>query len=286
MSPKYKKLIISISIISIVLILGGIFYYINNVQVYNKTLADANNAVATEEYDKAITLYEEALNYKKDPDVNEKIDLAKLLIKSKEIYETAIKQTTDKKYLEAIESFKKVDKQDTKRYPVVQSKISECKNLYISDNLKSANDYLANNKFDEANKYLDNILKLDVNNADAKKVKDVIAKAIQKQKDDAAAIQAKVVAEAKAKTVASNQGITEQQAIQIVKQIFKHDTIYESEGIIKLNGLDFYNIHVYSIVSNPGEYSHTATTAWCAVQKNNGKVYNWVVDGDLTTPLN
>lgn len=289
MNMTKKKAIILISIIIIGIILVT-FYYINKTQIYNKTVTFANNAVANEEYDKAITLYEEALNYKKDPDVNKKIVLANLLIKSKATYDTAIKQSTDKDYLVAINNFKKVDKQDTKRYSIAQSKVSECKKLYITDNLKGANDNLASNKFDVANKYIDNILKLDANNVDAKNVKTNVAKAIQKQKDDAAAaIQAKAIAEAKAKVVASNQGITEQQAIQMVKQIFKNNTIYESEGIQKQNGLDFYYIHVYSIISypdHPEEGSHTATTAWCMVQKNNGKVYNSILDPDLRTPLN
>ncbi|MBX4261563.1 hypothetical protein KTC96_02565 [Clostridium estertheticum] len=164
-----KKLIILILIIIIGLIFAT-FYYMNKAQVYNKTLSSANKAVATEEYDKAITLYEEALNYKKDSDVNKKIVLANLLIKSKAIYNTAIKQATNKDYIGAVNSFKKVDKQDTKRYSLAQNKVSELTKLYIADNLKGANDNLASSKFDEANKYLDNIFKLDAKNVDAKKL--------------------------------------------------------------------------------------------------------------------
>lgn len=87
----------------------------------------------------------------------------------------------------------------------------------------------------------------------------------------------------------NNKSITEQQAIQSVKQLYKYSALYESEGIRKQNGLDYYYIHAYSIVSypdHPEEGSHTATEAWCMVQKNNGKVYNEIMDPGLTTPLN
>ncbi|MBW9172494.1 hypothetical protein K2F43_14890 [Clostridium estertheticum] len=190
-----KKLIILILIIIIGLIFAT-FYYMNKSQVYNKTLSSATKAVATEEYDKAITLYEEALNYKKDSDVNKKIVLANLLIKSKATYNTAIKQATNKDYIGAVNSFKKVDKQDTKRYSLAQNKVSELTKLYIADNLKGANDNLSSSKFDEANKYLDSIFKVDANNVDAKIVKANLEKAIQKQKDDVE-IQANAESEAK-----------------------------------------------------------------------------------------
>ena len=180
-----KRVIILISII-IVGVIFVTFYYMNKAQVYNKTLTAANKAVVIEEYNKAITLYEEALNYKKDPEVNKKISFAKLLIKSKATYAVAIKQTTDKNYLEAIDNFKKVDKQDSKRYSIAQSKISECTKLYVEDNIERAKDYLISGKFDEANKALDNIFKLEVNNANVDKVKAYIKKEIQKQIDEAA----------------------------------------------------------------------------------------------------
>jgi len=185
-----KRVIILISII-IVGVIFVTFYYMNKAQVYNKTLTAANKAVVTEEYNKAITLYEDALNYKKDTEVNKKIALVNLLIKSKATYAAAIKQTTDKNYLGAIDNFKKVDKQDTKRYTIAQSKISECTKLYVEDNIKRAKDYLVSGKFDEANKALDNIFKLQVNNVNVDKVKAYIKKAIQKQKDEAA--QAKAI---------------------------------------------------------------------------------------------
>lgn len=279
MTIKKKVLIISVSIL-IILSATGLYYYFNKIKPYNDAMNNASKAIVSEDYDNAIAVYTEALSYKNNSDANKKIELAKLLKKSKSIYSTAIKQTADKKYLEAIDNFKKVDKQDSKRYSTAQSKVSKCKKLYIADNLKSANDNLANNKFNEANKYLDNIFKIDSNNTDAKKVKDNVAKVIQKQKDDAAAaaIQAKA-------TQNKNKSITKQQAIQIVKQIYKNVQLYEFDHMEKQNGLDFYCIHVYEFV-NDIEGGHTATIAWCMVQKNNGKAYDMILDTNLTTPLN
>ena len=56
-----------------------------------------------------------------------------MLKTSKEVYDTAINQLSDKQYLEAIDTFKKVDKQDIKRYSDSEKKIVECKKSYQKD---------------------------------------------------------------------------------------------------------------------------------------------------------
>lgn len=183
MNIKNKALISSV-IILIIVFLSCCYYYISRVQPYNQFLNHANQAMSSEKYDKAVILYSKALNYKKDSEVSKKIELSELLKMSKETYDTAIQFMNNKDYLAAINSFKKVAKQDSKRYSNAQDKISECTKSFIAENLKSANENFTNNKFDQANTYLNNILKVDANNSDAKKLKDSIEQAIQKQKEN------------------------------------------------------------------------------------------------------
>lgn len=195
MSVKNKVLISSSIILFIVFVVGS-NYYFSKVKPYNKLLNNANQAMNKEEYDKAVTLYGEALSYKDDLDVNRKLDFATVLEKSKETYSIAVKQMEGKEYLTAIESYTKVDNQDTKRYSDSQNSISGCKKLYIADNLKKAKDNIRNNKFDEANKYISDILKFDAKNTDANKLKEDIVAALQNHENDVAEL-SKVVSQDK-----------------------------------------------------------------------------------------
>lgn len=222
-----SKIIIFCTAILVILVGTCSYYYFAKLRPYNALLNSANQAVLSEDYDKAVTLYIKALNYKKSEDVSKKIELAKVLKKSKGSYDTAVKEMNDKKYLEAIDDFKKVDKQDSKRYETTQGKISECSKLCIADNLKNASDNLKNNKYDDANKCIDNILKLDANNTEAKKLKDDIAKAIQKQKNEI------MTTEASTQGYIGNGSISFQQALQIV--ISSNEFKDYSKGTIKIN---------------------------------------------------
>ena len=201
MNVKNKSLIFSVIILVIVFIVGS-YYYFSKVRPYNQAFNKATQSMTNEDYDKAITLYGEALSYKNDSSIDKMIDLAKRLKKSKETYGIALKQMVSKDYLTAIDSFIKVDKQDTKRYSDSQNSISECKKLYIADNLKNANDNITSKKFDEAN------------NIGANKLKTDIVTIIKKQKDAAA----KSLIQAKAKKDAVKI-LTITQAINILKAI-------------------------------------------------------------------
>lgn len=241
----------SVIIIIIIAAIGG-YYYFSKAKPYANFLNDGNKAMATEQYDKAVTLYEQALSYKKSTDANKRIDIAKLLKKSKKIYDLASVQMTKKEYLSAINSFKKVDKQDTKRYSIAQSKINESKKLYITDNLNGATDNLANGKIDEANKYLDNIFKLDSNNADAIKLKADIAKSIQKKKDD-------IAAKAKAEKEASKL-LTVDQAMNILKTHKSNSKIFT------------YNKYSYSYTPDDS-YVNSRVFSNAATIKNNYYIF-------------
>ncbi|WP_088227852.1 hypothetical protein [Desulfosporosinus sp. FKB] len=83
-----------------------------------------------------------------------------------------------------------------------------------------------------------------------------------------------------------NTPITGVQAIQIVKQIVKKDMLYQNDHEENVNGIDCYVIHVYEVVNDGGGAAHTATAGWYAVQKNDGKVYDNILDPNHLHPLN
>ena len=236
MSVKNKVLMSSAIILVIVFVVGS-NYYFSKVKPYNQLLNNANQAMTKEDYEKAVTLYGEALSYKDDLGVYKKVDFAKNLKKSKETYAIAVKQMAGKDYITAIDSFTKVDKQDTKRYSNSQSSIIECKKLYITDNLKNAQDNIERKKFDEANKYIGNILKFDAKNEDAFKLKADIDTALQKQKEDDQ-LAAKVIASKQ------TQKLTSQQALNLVKSKIRLKTYeyYAFQEVYIYNGDECYVI--------------------------------------------
>ncbi|UAL59978.1 hypothetical protein K8O96_00930 [Clostridium sporogenes] len=187
---KSRRLVI----ICIFIILAGSsfgIYKYNRVQDYNMLISDGNKYMDLKEYDKAIILFERSLNYKKDPEIEKNITLANKLRQVKIVYDNGIKLMNDKKYLEAIEEFKTISKDSFKWYSDSQEKIQQCRKEFTAQNIKLANDSAKLNEYDKANKYLDNILKLDANNLEAKNLKNKFTKVIKEEKEREMAIKEK-----------------------------------------------------------------------------------------------
>lgn len=208
---KLKKVIIIFAIIVIGFI-GAAFgmYKYNKAEAYNSLITTANKYMDSGEYDKAIAIFNQSLGYKKDINVQRNIKLAQNLKGLTVVYDEGIKLMNDKKYLEAIEQFKKITKEDDKLYGNTKNKIEECKKQYISQNLELANNLAKASKYDDADKYLDEILKIDSNNADAKKLKETFAQAIKNQQEKK---------ENEVKTTSSSNNVTREQAITILNNI-------------------------------------------------------------------
>ncbi|EPY2278556.1 hypothetical protein ACXAT3_003324 [Clostridium sporogenes] len=182
---------LSIICLSITIILAvfsfGIYKY-NRIKDYNMLIDNGNKYMVSKEYDKAISLFEQSLNYKRDPQIEKNIALANKLKKVKGIYENGISLMNDKKYLEAIEKFKIINKDGLEWYSDSQEKIKQCTKQFIAENIKLANASAERNKYDEANKYLNSILKIDSNNLAAKNLKNKFAKAMEEKKERELAI--------------------------------------------------------------------------------------------------
>ncbi|MCY6369281.1 tetratricopeptide repeat protein [Clostridium ganghwense] len=282
MNNKIKKIVI-ISMVIFIAIAGAVFgtYKYNMVQSYNNLINEANQYMDGGEYDKAIAVFNQSLSYKKDTNVERSITLAKRLKEVKVIYDNGIKQMSDKNYSEAIETFKKVTKEDSKIYDNAKKKIEECKKQFTALNIQKASNSAKNNKYEEANKYLDEVLKLDSNNAEVKKLKDAYDK---KDKEEQDKIKAEQQEKQKEEAKKSSSGVTQQQACKIVERYVKHKgvkTIFEYDHDENRNGVNYYVIHAFDDMGD-----HIATSGWYYVDKKTGKAYEWDLVSDNFILLN
>lgn len=262
---KIKKFAIPVLVILVFIVLGfGINKY-NKVRSYNNLITAANKYMNSGEYDKAEALFKQSLEYKDDPNVESSIKLAENLKMAKSIYDNGLNLMNNKDYDGAIQQFQKITKEDDKLYSSAQKKIAECKKSFISQNIESANNAIKNDKYDEASKYIDNVLKMDSNNAEAKKLKDSIDKSEKDQQSN----QTKQTAQ----STNSNTKVTAEEAADIALSSIKDkvsttEVVKADEVITNQNGVNYYVIHV---ADNMGD--HVATRGWYYVEVNTGKLY-------------
>ncbi|KGK91392.1 hypothetical protein DP73_03755 [Desulfosporosinus sp. HMP52] len=112
---------------------------------------------------------------------------AKALSESKANYDKGIQQMNNKQYLEAMHLFEKVIEVDKERFTDAQTKISECNKSYVDNGIQTATDLVRANKYEDAIKILNDVLKMDTNNQDVKKLIDQYTQEITKIKASAAA---------------------------------------------------------------------------------------------------
>lgn len=216
-SFKKRNIIIILSVLIIIIGAGSGFYYFDRVKPYQNLISSADKAVAADNFDSAINLYTQAETYRKNFDINKKIDLLGTLKISKSNYEKADNKMKNKEYIDGINLFKKVDKRDSKRYTDSKNKINECKKLYVSDNLSKARSDLKAGNFDGANKYIACVFKVESDNKEAESLKNDITKDKQdKEEKDNIERQA---AAAKIDSVSENQDdYTSQMAIKLAME--------------------------------------------------------------------
>lgn len=186
---KVGKILLGATLLIIVFWLSAFgMYKYSQIKAFDDLVSQGKQYMIKKDYDKAIQVFQQALTYKKDADVQTNIALAQNL------------------------------------------KNEDGKKGTISKNIQLANEAAKNNKYDEANKYLDEILKVDSNNADAKNLKDIFAKAVQDQQEKVKAQEEKDKALATAKNqeddyihkgpvyIESHGGVTYNQALTLAKE--------------------------------------------------------------------
>lgn len=272
-SNKRLFIYIVIGVIAFIAIAFG-SYKFYKVQAYNKLVNSANKYMDSGNYHQAIAVFNEALKYKEDPNVKRSITLAETLLVSQKYYEEGIKEMENKDYGKAIDSFKKVLKEDAKRYESAQKRIAECIKAYITLNLKNASEAAKNNNYEEANKYLDEVLKVDKENAEAKKLKEDYSRTIIENQQSLESN----------KVQNSNGMVTAEQAVQSAAKYISNkgeNTKFSFDHEESRNGTDYYVIHAFEDMGD-----HVATLGWYYVEKNGGKVYEWNLAGDELMLLN
>lgn len=185
---KSKKFVILIlSTIIVIAVPTSAFGY--NSYNFNKLYNSGNELITKENYDEAISAFNDSLKYKPNQKelVEGKILLAKDFKESKVKYDSAVSLLNEKKYLEAIDAFKKIKTTDVKRYNDAQNKTKECSDSYIKENISMAKNEGANKNFDKAISYLDTILKFDAKNEAAQSLKNEYSQQLSAEKANPAA---------------------------------------------------------------------------------------------------
>lgn len=291
MDKRNLKKIGVISVIALLVIIGVGFgaYKYTKITQYNNLIESASKYMDEGEYDKAISLFNQSLNYKTDANIENSIKLAQNLAGAKKIYDEGIKLMNDKKYLESIEQFEMIGKESGKFYTDAQNRINECNKEYVALNINAASIALEANNYDEANKIIAEVFKVDINNEEAKNLKDAIAKKILEQQAAQKAKEEQELAAEKAKEEqekAANEAtskVTAKSAEDIVRKLMvgsiNSKTKSEFDHEETVDGVKYFVIHVYDVVVD-----HTATWGWYYVNQNNGKVFDGT-DGALK-PMN
>ena len=204
MGKVRNKRLLLFAIIFVILIAVPTTVYGYNYKQYKNDFNKAIIHLNEEKYDDAISEFNNIsktyFGKKKIKEINNNIENAKEFKENKRVYDEALKLFNEKKYLEANEMFKKIPKQDIKRYDLAKKKMEECKNLYITLNIENAKNEGKANKYDSAINYLNLILSFDSANKDAIALKEEYTKAKQAEElktKQAAEIKAKQEADAK-----------------------------------------------------------------------------------------
>ena len=271
---KVKKRSIIFVIAVVAIVCGGFgSYKYSKTQTYNNLITTANKDMDQGEYEQAVALFNQSLQYKDDANVKNNIKLATNLKEDKSILDQGTKLMGDKKYLDAIEQFKKVTKEDDKLYDNAQKNIEECKKRYIAQNIQLVNAAVKNTRYDEANKYLEGILKVDSNNVEAKKLKENMEKTIQKDE-----VKAKAKAEAKKNAAISSISIKGEE-LQVYNNLLNDTNWQKNNGIIFSDGKSTIDEHYFVDIDQDGVYemllhhgSCEADLSVSVVTYNNGNI--------------
>lgn len=150
---------------------------------YLANIKQAEQFFISEKYSDAAQFYKAALSYREDPNLQTKCDLCMKLATSYDSYNMAVDYLNKKDYLGAYNSFKLVVPEDTKRYANAQTKIPECRKLFIDNQMENAKDSYANGDYRSAVINIGNVFLVDQNNAEAKQLQVVYNDALDKKNE-------------------------------------------------------------------------------------------------------
>ncbi len=188
-SKKRTQKTLLLVICGILLVSGTAFatQKYTQMQRYDEMLNKAELYLKEGRYNEAINLFEESLKIKDNDEVLISLERTKLLNEAITNYNEGIVLLNNKNYLEALQQFETIPSMDHEIYQLSLEKILICKEEYVNDTVHRVNDSISKSNYDEANKYIDALLKFDETNMEANSLKRSIEKKIQEEKDKAEA---------------------------------------------------------------------------------------------------
>ncbi|HEY8890511.1 MAG TPA: hypothetical protein VIM70_09680 [Clostridium sp.] len=206
-NQKVKKIRIAKITLAAILLFFIIFVsirYIKPAVIRNQQYGSAIKLLNSGKYDEALPAFEKLKHYKNaDEEIKEthyryaaellkNNEFEKALLQLQQIpsykdskvliekasYQLGIKLMNAKDYLNSIEKFKKVTKINVALYTSAQENIELCKKQFIKLNVTLANKTISSKNYEDANKYINELMKMDSNSVDAKNLKSVMANKI------------------------------------------------------------------------------------------------------------
>lgn len=271
---KTRKNIILIFTSSIIIltlaIVSGYQYW--NYRSFTALVNQAQTSLQSEDYAKAISLFEQAQAIKPDPTITNSISLAKQMEQDKPKYIEASKKLSDKLYLDAMNDFNKI-----MSYKDSKDKSAQCKKLYIDDNLAKAKDAAGNQKYQDALTFVENVLIIDSENNVAKQLKVDYEKAITDKKAVEEKAKADQIAQAATQKAKNSQKISSPEAAgQLVfERVYTNNPgigyVFGSEPEM-YNGVECYGVKAYSKQMRAD--GGTGTVGVFQVEINTGSIWD------------
>jgi len=222
-----KRKIIALSTIIIVIAILGTFVGLN--LSYSSKVKQADEATNGKDYDKAVTLYGQALNIFNKSDTQSKLSNAEELQKSQKDFNEATTEFDSKGYYMASLLFQKVIKEDTANYDNAVEKAEESKNLYVAERIDTAKKNASTNDYSKAITALNDALNIDSTNNEALDLRD-------KYKSAKADSDAKDKAEFDAKNKANDEAAKKAKEEEAKK--------YQPQKIVDSNGKQIWKVYI------------------------------------------
>lgn len=198
--PKKRKIFVAI-LVTLIFIAVPSIVYAYDMYNYMKHYKLAEKALADERFDEAIAYLQRSQEYynRNRENTEELMEQASLLKEAGTKYQQGLQLQKEKKYLEAVEVFKKIPIGDNRYFNEGQRSIQICIGEHISSIIAKAKAEADNKNYDSAINLLNSVLEIDTEQQEAKLLKEQYAGLILEIKQ---AEEARKIAEAKAKAEA------------------------------------------------------------------------------------
>lgn len=225
---KRKILICSITAIIIISIgIGGVTYI--RKERFRNYICEVNTLISEQKYDEAQQKLVLAKKIKNNDEISNKEKEINLKKEQNQIYNEGLELMNNKKYIEAINKLSEVDDKAEEIKEVAESKIKVCKNELLKKTTTSVDNFISQNKFDDAYKIIETVKVVEKENDNILKLKEKVDIAKNSYEEE----QKRIAAEEEAKRIEqekkNNQGIDLEKIKLNILDMVKED--YERNGI-------------------------------------------------------